>query len=305
MGGEENKPSFMDNVRTNWAAFRIFVWNSEKGEVLGRNAKSWGQIGIFYLIFYTCLALFWALMLFIFLQTVSPDKPTFNSYVNVPGVSLRPRFDNKPVVFNPNNNKTFASHTDGLQDIYDSLDPGMMTGDMFDDCANETDGDGKACRFDRNVFGSCQPPYFGWDEGKPCLFLSLNRVSEWEPEDYSDVSSLPEEVQKFYVPGNIAFYCRSYKAKQVEAVNATVYPAAGIPFRFYPFQGSTNKTERDSYVQPYVAVQFALLEVDLKIKVECRTYVGNIAPKGGLYDTDYESIATYEFEMTAMKKDEL
>ena len=95
------------------------------------------------------------------------------------------------------------------------------------------------------------------------------------------------------------------KAKQVEAVNATVYPAAGIPFRFYPFQGSTNKTERDSYVQPYVAVQFALLEVDLKIKVECRTYVGNIAPKGGLYDTDYESIATYEFEMTAMKKDEL
>lgn len=43
MGGEENKPSFMDNVRTNWAAFRIFVWNSEKGEVLGRNAKSWGN----------------------------------------------------------------------------------------------------------------------------------------------------------------------------------------------------------------------------------------------------------------------
>ena len=59
-----------------------------------------------------------------------------------------------------------------------ALDPGMMTGDMFDDCANETDGDGKACRFDRYVFGSCQPPYFGWDEGKPCLFLSLNRVSE-------------------------------------------------------------------------------------------------------------------------------
>ena len=40
-------------------------------------------------------------------------------YVLPTGVSLRPRFDNKPVVFNPNNNKTFASHTDGLQDIYD------------------------------------------------------------------------------------------------------------------------------------------------------------------------------------------
>ncbi len=305
MGGEENKPTFMDNVRKNWAAFRVFVWNSEKSEVLGRNAKSWGQIGIFYFIFYTCLALFWALMLFIFMQTVSPDEPTFNSYVNVPGVTLNPKFHNQPVEFDPNKPATYADYTKELGTIYKSLDPANMTGDEYDDCSNMTDVEGKSCRFDRNVFGGCQPPNFGWDEGKPCLFISLNRVSGWEPEDYESVDSLPKAVQKIYVPGNIAFYCRSYKNKQADAVNTTVSPSAGIPFRFYPFQGSTNETERESYVLPYVAVQFGLLKEKLKIKVECKTYVGNIAPKGGLWDTDAESMATYEFEMAAMKKDEL
>ena len=31
------------DLRDNWHGFRRFMWNREKGEVMGRNRKSWGK----------------------------------------------------------------------------------------------------------------------------------------------------------------------------------------------------------------------------------------------------------------------
>ncbi|XP_038051256.1 sodium/potassium-transporting ATPase subunit beta-1-like isoform X2 [Patiria miniata] len=302
--GEEHKPTFMENVATNWAAFRLFLWNSEKKEFLGRNGKSWGQIGVFYFILYIFLAAFWALMFFIFMATVSPDHPTFDSYVNVPGLSIRPKFDNHVVEFNPEVKSSYADHVAGLKSIWDGLSPSDQTGEEYVDCSNNTTApEGKFCRFNREVFGPCRPPNFGWDEGSPCLLLSLNRVAGWVPEDYEE-GAVPEEVKDVYVPGNVALYCMNYKNKHMYS-NNTIYPSAGIPSKYYPFVGTTNQEKRAKYIQPYAAVQFDFNIEDEQIKVLCKTYVANIKPLGGLYDTDYESEVVYEFILSTKSKDEL
>jgi hypothetical protein len=174
---------------------------------------------------------------------------------------------------------------------------------MYADCVNDTAPEGKFCRFDREVFGPCRPPNFGWDEGSPCLILNLNRVSGWEPEDYEE-GNVPDVVKDVYVPGNIAFHCMNYKNYH-DFANNTIYPSAGLPFEYYPFVGTTNETLRAGYIQPYAMVQFYLKVEDENIKVHCQTYVQNITPLGGLFDTDYESEDTYEFILSTKSKDEL
>jgi hypothetical protein len=41
---------------------------------MGRTPLSWGLITIFYIIYYTILALFWALMIFVFMQTLTDGR---------------------------------------------------------------------------------------------------------------------------------------------------------------------------------------------------------------------------------------
>ncbi|XP_033637390.1 sodium/potassium-transporting ATPase subunit beta-1-like isoform X1 [Asterias rubens] len=302
MGGEENKPSFMDNVRTNWAAFRIFVWNSEKGEVLGRNAKSWAQITLFYVIYYACLAAFWAGLLYVFLQTVDLEKPTYSSYVSRPGLTNTPKSEDGVIKFSAANNNDYSKYVDQLQAIWDSLDPANQTEEQgYVDCEGTTGPPtGKYCMFNRENLGEyCVPPDFGYDKSKPCIFLSLNRVVDWEPEDY-EASEIPKEVADVYETGHIAFKCGSYKNKHPEQIghNTRMYPSGGVPFYYYPFVGTTNKTKRAMYKHPYVAVRLDLLEKEKDITLQCKTYTASIEPLAGLYTTKFESVIKLIFHLS-------
>ncbi|CAH2065805.1 unnamed protein product, partial [Iphiclides podalirius] len=58
-----------------WEGFRIFLWNSETGQFLGRTGSSWAKILLFYLIFYAILVGFFAALLAIFYQTLDYKTP--------------------------------------------------------------------------------------------------------------------------------------------------------------------------------------------------------------------------------------
>jgi len=79
-----------------------FLYNKKDGTVMGRTGKSWGLILLFYIIYYACLAGFWALMLFVFFQV----RDTTNTPVymgtdgligNEPGLGIRPTQSEKNI----------------------------------------------------------------------------------------------------------------------------------------------------------------------------------------------------------------
>jgi len=90
LGGTAIKPK----ERHGWEAVRYMIHNPETGEFFTRTPKSWALITIFYIIYYSCLAGFWAAMLNIFFLTLEDDKPkwmTTESLIgNSPGVGLAP-----------------------------------------------------------------------------------------------------------------------------------------------------------------------------------------------------------------------
>ena len=67
--------AFKPVERHGWEAIKYFIHNPETGEYFTRTPKSWALIFIFYVIYYSCLAAFWAGMLAIFLTTLSDDAP--------------------------------------------------------------------------------------------------------------------------------------------------------------------------------------------------------------------------------------
>merc|ERR1712223_1890507 len=55
--------------RHGWEAFSWFMYDKNTGAIMGRTPMSWFLITVFYIIYYSCLAGFWALCLFIFYQS--------------------------------------------------------------------------------------------------------------------------------------------------------------------------------------------------------------------------------------------
>ena len=95
--------------RHGFEAFKYFFWDPEKKQVMGRTGKSWALITIFYLIYYTCLAAFWALMMYIFLLTIDDKAPKWSGADSLigtsPGLGMRPAqpdnsIDSSMIIFN-------------------------------------------------------------------------------------------------------------------------------------------------------------------------------------------------------------
>merc|ERR1719317_1224348 len=64
LGGTAIKPKGWD--RKGMEAFKYLLYNPETGEILTRTPLSWAKIIAFYIIYYSCLAGFWAACLCIF-----------------------------------------------------------------------------------------------------------------------------------------------------------------------------------------------------------------------------------------------
>merc|ERR1712198_632030 len=90
LGGTAIRPK----ERHGWEAVKYLLYNPDTGEVLTRTPKSWALITVFYLIYYSCLAAFWAAMMQIFFQTLDWEKPKWQnsgSLIGVsPGLGMRP-----------------------------------------------------------------------------------------------------------------------------------------------------------------------------------------------------------------------
>jgi len=310
LGGTAIKPI----ERHGMEAVSWFCYDQNTGAIMGRTPKSWLLIFIFYCIYYSCLAGFWALCLFVFFQTtIDHNVPRWTQDGSLigrsPALGVRPGqedklLDSSMIIFNK------AVAFTGTKEGED--DPDKIVGykqwvdrtQAFLDknynqshgiaCSNTNFVDKKKgnkdafCRFNLAELRKCKGGNFGFDEGKPCVLLKLNRIFDLVPDFYDDMNDVPNFPEnKTVFPAELKEVVKKLPAAQKRQVwvdchgenpadnenmgPITYYPSSrGFHEKYFPF------TKQPDYQSPLVAVQFTNPKPGVLLHIECRAWAKNI-----------------------------
>jgi sodium/potassium-transporting ATPase subunit beta len=264
---------------------------------LGRTPSSWGKITLFYLVYYAILAGVWAFMLWVFLQTMSEAEPKWQqgeSIIGVnPGVAFRPapplaNIDSTLIHFSEGNDGNWDHWVTELGNLVDDMAK-EEAGASYVDCDNLEGAKrpNELCRLDSTKFGAhcSKDNKFGYDKGKPCIFIKLNKIYGWEPPTYERLDELPEDMPQYLKDeiknnysngGNITkrmvwLSCQGENAADKENIGELeITPYPGIPAAYFPFMRQTG------YKSPMVAIQFKRPEPAVLINIECKTWFRDV-----------------------------
>lgn len=136
------------------------------------------------------------------------------------------------------------------------------------DCRSKQPEAGQACKIDFEAYKDCTSRKgYGYKDGKPCIFLKLNKIYDWKPQYYGDTSLLPDEVPPQLV-NHIKNRIRAAKTTEVVWVSCEgerpgdvdnlgtdisyfgLGDEQGFLGRYFPY------TKAPGYMQPLVAVKF-------------------------------------------------
>ncbi|CAH1781968.1 unnamed protein product [Owenia fusiformis] len=261
-----------------WAGFVDFLWNSERKEFLGRNCMSWIQISLFYLVYYTLLAGFFGACLAIFFTTIDMNRPKYigkdNILRDLPGMGYRPMpdFETTLIRFEQGKPSSYKLYTDHIQAFLDQYENERQVGENYVDCSNSerTDPE-KVCRFEvRDLGAECTwQKDFGYDEGKPCVLLKLNKIYDWVPEALSNPNITGDPGR--YREKDIMITCQGENPADDENIGPVKFwPASGMPFQFFPYRNQLG------YRAPLVMAQFENPANGVVIQVRCMAWANNI-----------------------------
>lgn len=291
-----------------WDEFKTFLYNPSNKTVLGRTGVSWAKILFFYMIYYGFLACLFALSITIVLNSLDEYTPRYQTRVQTPGVAIQPKIPSNveqtsDIKFKLGDANTYQRYLDQMDkflkpyqdqsdnNLFHNCDlKGMpLTGQKY-----SADQTAKACRFDLASLGSCVASPYGYPEGNPCILVKINRIIDWFPVGYTNIStatgngdSNAPPLSTFLKAYNIPYrpyliYTACYgstsedeeKLNQGDRTNTRYYPEQnGLPFVYFPYKG---KKRQPSYLNPVVAVQFTNVTKDVDIDVKCKAYALNI-----------------------------
>lgn len=288
-----------------WEGFKTFLWNSETSQFLGRTGSSWAKILLFYVIFYAALAGFFAAMLLVFYQTLDDNKPKWQQDEGLigsnPGLGFRPmppesNVESTLIWFkssDSNNIKYWTDEIDKFLETYKSPENMDETErkklENRVDCGYDKTTDnpppGKVCKVDISSFGSCTSGRkYNYGEAKPCIFLKLNKIFNWQPILYNTTgeNDLPVKMPKDLKDAirttkqasklnTVWISCEGENPADIENIGPIQYfPNRGFPGYFFPFQNQLG------YMPPIVALHFERPKPGVLINIECKAWAKNI-----------------------------
>lgn len=282
----DNKPTILGGTaikpkeRHGWEAVRYLIHNPETGEYFTRTPKSWLLIFIFYVIYYACLAGFWAAMLNIFFLTIPEDQPKWTTEESIigisPGLGLRP----KQADINIDSSIIQFSLGDDAYDGIESYKDWVNRTKVFVETIDKAQDKGQLAKL-----GSCALGNFGYDEGRPCVFLKLNKIFDLVNTAYDGTAvpfpeKMPENLQTLIaaqgLKDQVWVECHGQYPADTEAMGRLIYypDSQGFPndkaSGFFPY------TRQSDYESPIVAVQFDNPARNQLLHVECRAWAKNI-----------------------------
>uniref|UniRef100_A0AAZ3PFG2 Sodium/potassium-transporting ATPase subunit beta n=1 Tax=Oncorhynchus tshawytscha TaxID=74940 RepID=A0AAZ3PFG2_ONCTS len=209
---------------------------------------------LFYLVFYGFLAGMFTLTMWVMLQTLDDNIPTYRDRVASPGLVIRPR--SLDIVFNRTDPKQYGQYVQHLENFLQQYNDTVqeknelcMVGEYYEQDDQE---EKKVCQFKRNLLRQCSglsDTTFGYAEGKPCVLVKMNRVSapigdRWSDSSQNEMDKSPLQMQYFPSEGR-------------------------FDKMYFPYYG---KNLHSTYVQPLVAVKLLLTKEDYnnELTMECK-----------------------------------
>jgi sodium/potassium-transporting ATPase subunit beta len=264
------------------------LWNSEKKELFGRTGGSWAKITVFYIVFYSCLAGFFAIMLVGFFSTVDDRAPTMTNMYSLikqnPGMGYRPMPDKETTLIKFNSSDS-QSYGDYVLDILaflrenDYLDSQNSTANV-----SKTDGDGKDafvltpemnqhCPINKNA--QMINESFGYNDGQPCVLLKINRVYNFEPEALDNTTEHGKEgieaLGDSFSTDHIGISCEGENDGDIDNMGEVEFwPKLGYPFSYYPY------TNAKKYRAPLVFAKFTNARKGVVMQIWCKIWAQNI-----------------------------
>ncbi|XP_021418876.2 sodium/potassium-transporting ATPase subunit beta-3-like [Oncorhynchus nerka] len=253
MSTKEETP-VADGDKPQTSSWKDSIYNPRTGEFIGRTAKSWALILLFYLVFYGFLAGMFTLTMWVMLQTLDDNIPTYRDRVASPGLVIRPR--SLDIVFNRTDTKQYGQYVQHLENFLQQYNDTVqernelcMVGEYYEQDDQE---EKKVCQFKRSLLRQCSglsDTTFGYTEGKPCVLVKMNRIIGLKPR------------------GDPYINCT---AKRESPLQMQYFPSEGrFDKMYFPYYG---KNLHSTYVQPLVAVKLLLTKEDYnnELTVECK-----------------------------------
>lgn len=284
--------------RHGFEALSWFLYDRNTGAVMGRTPLSWLKITVFYIIYYIFLAFFWYCMISVFMTTVNEDAPKWQQEESLigrsPALGVRPKQEDRLI------HSGIIQYRKDLETSKEGEVPGFggwsnrtrnfvlpytKTHQNQVDCLNggKLNKKGQFCGFPLSQLGDCRPPNYGYDQGKPCVILKLNRIFGLVPEYYNNTDDLPtgfpkalrqriDKLAKSKDRNKVWMECQGENPGDTEAMgDISYYPEdQGFSSEYFPYLNQPN------YQSPLVAIQFHGPTVGRLLHIECRAWAANI-----------------------------
>ncbi|KAM6427309.1 protein ATP1B4 isoform 1-T2 [Liasis olivaceus] len=241
---------------------KTFIWNPETRECLGRSARSWSLILLFYLLLYTFLAGMFIFCMYVVLITLSPYTPRYRDRVAPPGVTIRPYIEHGyNIDFSISQPHSWQPYVDNMEQFLKEYDDVVQEtknipcapGAYFIQGSDES-ADKKACQFKRSQLMKCsglQDQTFGYSQGQPCILLKMNRIIGYQP--------------GYGTPVTVS--CKVQKGDENHLQSLDFYPSATFDPMYFPYYG---KHTHVNYTQPLVAVHFTRVVRNYTMDIQCQ-----------------------------------
>lgn len=283
---QQQKKGFSAKARD----FGRSIWNGQKKEFIGRTAGSWAKIGLFYMIFYSCLAGFFAVMLVGFFSTLDNTAPTQQDMYSLiksnPGMGFRPMInvESTLIKFSADDPASYAEHIENLkQNLHDHQV--IVAEANYTTCENgEQPNAHEVCKFNVTDLGSecTEANSFGYANGTPCVLLKINKVYNWTPNTFNCNITEADETSDIAKEGkrklgnrcednHVGITCEGEGDSDLDSLLEIEYfPSGGFSSSYYPYKNAKG------YQSPLVFVRFKEVKYGSLIQVWCKLWAYNI-----------------------------
>ncbi|XP_040846931.1 potassium-transporting ATPase subunit beta [Ochotona curzoniae] len=252
--------------------FRHYCWNPDTGQMLGRTPIRWVWISLYYVAFYVVMTGLFALCIYVLMQTIDPYTPDYQDQLKSPGVTLRPdTYGEKglDIHYNISDNSTWAGLVHMLHSFLAGYSPAAQRDNInctsktyfFQETFGAPNHTKFSCKFTTDMLGGCsgvRDPGFGFQEGKPCFIIKMNRIVKFLPSN-----STPPRVD-----------CSFLDEPHREPLQVEYYPPNGtFSLHYFPYYG---KKAQPHYSNPLVAAKLLNVPKNTQVVVVCKILADHV-----------------------------